>query len=362
MDVLNAAASFFARQAHDANWFSGGMQRFSSLALTGTEKIAPSGELHHLAAETRNKFFAYHCFRNPQGFVPNSGDWATQISACREHGAYTSIWLMEGAAARLTSSRGGSVSLRDLVDVPDPIAETKMALHTGAATVYARNAVDEGVRSGDRAGLTSAIEKFLESAESLSQPGYRRCTVEAIGLVARNLYPQVFTEISGHLASRSEEDYMLFWHGSGRGLYFNPMHLTPISQFRRWMLDKSLSSAPNAAAVNNVVAGFFWALTLVNIRNPEVVANFLRSLPSSRWKPHAEAIRDGVGSALVVWKHLTREDQLAEAFIEHQIAGGGARESVEGIVETATARLSSYGDADRRENRIADLYLFDGVR
>lgn len=363
VNLLNASAAVISEGAFRSKWLSPALHQFSSAALSSSEQISPSSSLRSEFRETRNKLHAFHYFTCADAYVRTSGSWSEQTADCRRQGSYSSIWLLEGIGARLARASRPGVSLRDLADVPNAIAETRMALHTGAGTIYAREAVQGGVRSSGERGLNIAIEKFLEEAGSLAYPGYRRFIVEALGLVVRNLHPELMARVSNLLASRSEEDQSLFWHGSGRGFYFNPLQLMPVRRFRHWILDQSINEAPNSEAVNNLVAGFFWALTLVNVRNPEVVADFLRRLPVNRWTVHTGAICDGVSAALLVWEHLTREDRLTESFIDYLVSGsGGLRQFwVEEIGTLANSRLLRQNEAEQDEQRIADLYSFQGA-
>ena len=58
-----------------------------------------------------------------------------------------------------------------------------------------------------------------------------------------------------------------------------------------------------------------WALTLVNIRSPEVVEAALASWDGS---PGAgEAIADGASSALLVWRHWAGWDAWLARFLDY---------------------------------------------
>ncbi|MFT5466231.1 MAG: hypothetical protein ACI8UO_001329 [Verrucomicrobiales bacterium] len=359
MSFLDSAASYLAREAFDSNWVTKGMLKFSNVALNGARRFSPTNDLRHLATETQNRLSAFHYFKNPGLYAPATGDWESQVAKARELGSYTSIWLMEGIAGRLAESAGDRVDLRALAVVPDSISESTMTLHTGAGTVSARNAVEAGLRSGGGTGLTLEIERFLEEAEELSHPGYRRCTVEALGLVIRNLYPNLLTPVGSQLANRSLEDYQLFWHGSGRGLYFNPLQMMPGSRFRHWVLENSIGSAPSREAVDNIIAGFFWALSLVNLRQPEAPANAFANLAEEKWAPFAPAIINGVSSALLVWKHLTGdEERLVEKFIQRQTPGGKPNWLTE-VFAAVQERFLSESETISEGSRIAEIYLYE---
>jgi hypothetical protein len=186
--------------------------------------------------------------------------------------------------------------------------------------------------------------------------------LEALGLVVRSLFPQFILPISNHMvAIASPRAFALFWHGVGRGLYFNPLHLCiPISH---WSLDEMLSIAPDVDARGNLLSGFFWAMTLVNIRHPEVITYFLGGRPIEHWEPDFAAISDGVSAALLVWHHLTGDNGTTEHFLGH--VPSAARERLrrfweDQIVSLSYRRLTHEYDRLRRDDRIADIFRFQG--
>jgi len=89
-----------------------------------------------------------------------------------------------------------------------------------------------------------------------------------------------------------------FWHGVGRALYFSPTQFLPLCS-KPWQgLDTSLQEPPHEAGRRNAVAGFVWALTLVNIRNTEIVAEFLDR--NVAHLPEPQTFVNGLCSALIV--------------------------------------------------------------
>lgn len=61
----------------------------------------------------------------------------------------------------------------------------------------------------------------------------------------------------------------------------------------------------------NAIAGLAWALTLVNIRHPEVLAAFLQHHGTEVAKD--DAFANGVCSAMVVWREVSPGDPYLDA-------------------------------------------------
>ena len=73
--------------------------------------------------------------------------------------------------------------------------------------------------------------------------------------------------------------------------------------------------APHELGRRNAVAGFAWAMTLVNLRQPEIVAAFLRRLGAK--VAVSDAFANAVFSALAVWQCCAPHDSCARAFCDH---------------------------------------------
>jgi hypothetical protein len=78
----------------------------------------------------------------------------------------------------------------------------------------------------------------------------------------------------------------------------------------------SQQEPPNESGRLNATAGLAFALTLVNIQQPEVLETFLARHGEDLSKN--DAFSSGVSSALMIWRYWTQEDAHFAAFREHQ--------------------------------------------
>ncbi len=193
------------------------------------------------------------------------------VRRAREHDLYRSLWLLEGlgyvyAEAAWVKSNGdgaprGLLSAKALDSLP---RAARLPLHTGLGLSLARREIPG---SSD---LDAALERFREGVRSNARPALRPPAFEALGLVVRNLEPHLLDEVDARLEGEEQE---LYWHGVGRGLYFAASQTFPGTLPRAFT--KARDEAPRASARRNALAGLAWAFAMVNLRHPEVVADFV---------------------------------------------------------------------------------------
>jgi hypothetical protein len=106
-----------------------------------------------------------------------------------------------------------------------------------------------------------------------------------------------------------------FWHGIGRALYFLPTAFFPGARLLDTVLRRAQEEPPHALGCRNATAGAAWAFTLVNMREPRIMEEFL-SQDGSRI-PDQQAFENGVQSSLVIWRDCAEHDPYLRAFREH---------------------------------------------
>jgi len=175
---------------------------------------------------------------------------------------------------------------------------------------------------GSDGDVQEALGRFVELCDDNSRDGFVGAAYEALGLVARNLYPQMVEAIDRRLAARDDDLGAHFWHGVGRAVYFAPTNFLPGRCSRRRIAEALAREPPHPLAARNAVAGLAWAMALVNIRHPEILQAFLgRFVPGAL---DADAFADGVSSAIVIWHRAAPDDPDLEAFCRHRPASDPA--------------------------------------
>lgn len=273
--------------------------------------VAPSREGRLAWQELRNKLEVYELFDGAEETLRLSEDSAYSpselVGRADALGPFRSVWATEGAGhshAESALARGGGVPRGLLSDAAT--SRGMAALHAGMGLALAsrvlRNVSD--ARDGD--ALRLALARFVALCRDNSHEAYVGAAYEALGLVARNLHPQLVEAIDGLPREASEELNEYFWHGVGRAIYFAPTNLAPLGDTAARAFEMARSEPPHESGRRNALAGVAWALTLVNIRQPELVECVLARCGARA--DERDALRNGVASALVVWRDSTRED------------------------------------------------------
>ena len=239
------------------------------------EVCASSAEARTSWREFQNKVEAFTCFSYSDEFRADQVD------------AYQRLWLLEGRGyQQAETALQGETAEHDL-----------LPLHTGMGLAFACRTMQAA------ADISSKTGSFLELCNKHALPGYQGACYEALGLVARNLYPEGLFACEQSLPLEIRE---YFWHGVGRGLYFIPTNLIPVASAPWRAVQMALREPPDQLSRLNAISGLIWAVALVNIRHPEVMDLFrfhhAGDLPAS-------AFENGVRCALRVWDLATRSSR-----------------------------------------------------
>jgi hypothetical protein len=274
--------------------------------------------------------------------------------------AYTGLWAMEGlgyagarAAAGDSAVAGTSPGGDRFGGMP---ARAVVPLSTGAALAAAELLLAEVDLGADE----ERVRRWLERCRDDAVPGFPELVAEALGLVARTLDPWRLPRLDELLAAADPALADYLWHGAGRGLYFAPMHLLPWSGGCRRAFAKARSEPPRTAGRRNATAGLAWALTLVNVRSPEVAEACLAGCGEEA--DAEQAVANGASSALLVWRQWAGADRLLDRFLAHRPAAAGrALRWRRRVVEPCRAALAASPVDLLREGRLAALFRFQGA-
>lgn len=200
---------------------------------------------------------------------------------------YATLWAVEGIGhwygdtffTRQEVPRG---ILRDayILDVPE---ESFTMLNAGIGMSFAQHWIKMVNHLSDPANIRHVLGQITALCRDNATPGYEGAALESLGLITRNgqFYNETRPDQMVQLVSR-ELEYMdpeafdYFWRGAGRAHYFLPIHFVP-AYGSVWHAFRMIQQAvPNNRAWLNAIAGLAWGFSTVNIRHPQVVANFVK--------------------------------------------------------------------------------------
>jgi hypothetical protein len=274
--------------------------------------------------ELHNKLLAFQTFKYVDVGLELPRTAAAPLEAWIDKASqldpYASIWAMEGLGryyADRVWEHGGIPSALLTADVlRDLPVRSLLPLHTGMGLAFAERLVRQFDAQGSEKAVRTMLQQFIDLGRQNARRGYLYCTLEALGLIMRFCAPQLVPVADRQLAAMAPDVLGLFWHGLGRGLYFLPLNLMPSARSFQRALEMSQAEPPHALGRRNALAGLAWALTLVNIRHPQILESVVKA-HGATWcseKPFS----NGVGSALMIWYDMQGDDLYLDAFRHYQ--------------------------------------------
>jgi hypothetical protein len=265
----------------------------------------------------RNNFSVYGLVKGARS--PASADVTSTIDLVRRVesayglGAYADLWAIEGLGhdyAKLLLDRGGSG--RIMMDGPAASlpASSLTMMHAGLGLAVAERLLPHLTPCASRSQFRTVLTAFVDTCDANSRPGYRGAAYESLGLVARTWHPRLISGLDTGLREFNEGLLGFFWHGAGRALNFLPTYIVPI--FSPWRAANR--EAPHELARRNLRAGLAWAWTLVNMRQPWILAELLRRHCTT--PDETDAFINGLASAVIVAADITPNDPYATALAD----------------------------------------------
>ncbi len=274
--------------------------------------------------EFQNKLQTFTLFEYADSLLdlPDGADVPLSVLTAKAAalGPYDAVWATEGIghyyAERSRSRRG---ILTDPFKDGGTNTETGgslIALHAGLGLSFANRMLKTLSARSSAAELRRTVREFFDLCRENSIDGYKGAAYEALGLVVRNLYPHLVSPID-HLLSETDESLAgLFWHGIGRALYFAPTNCLPSGTSFLRAIEMTQREPAHTLGRLNAMAGLIWAATLVNIRHPAIMENFVNTQGSqfSMW----DAFYNGMTSSIVVWHDCAGDDSSLSQFYKYR--------------------------------------------
>lgn len=288
--------------------------------------VAPWKSWQIAAWEIQNKLYAFSLFEQVDLELGSNLRLPAMVAKASQLDVYSAVWATEGAGHYYAVSRlseGDTILQISLaVRATDLPLASLTPLHAGVGLALAESvlrAVDEDKTARARDTLAS----FLQECTSSFEAGYREIVYEALGLVTRNLYPHLISEIAHSFGTLNPELDQFFWHGFGRGAYFAPSSFSPGNKAGWRGMQTHLKGIRTLQNRRNAIAGFTWALALVNIKQPEILAAFLEN---HRTELDEDALYNGLLSGLVVWmKSSSRDDGYVRRLLRYGLPHNNRR-------------------------------------
>jgi hypothetical protein len=239
-------------------------------------------------------------------------------------GAYPDLWAVEGLGHiyALTFWNKGRPIRGILTGVsPDVVpAKSLTMMHAGIGLGFAQQLMNTITPFRPPEEIRGVLREFVTLVDENSRRGYEGAAYESLGLVTRMWHPQMVGVVDEHLRDFAPQVRGYYWHGVGRAHYFLPLFFVP-GLLSPWLVIER--EAPDELALLNMTAGLAWATTIVNVRQPELMENFIRL--------HGERVSctpgftNGLMSTLIMGIDITPGDAYIMRFLDYRPARSDAR-------------------------------------
>jgi hypothetical protein len=273
--------------------------------------------------ELQNKLEAFEMFAHVDSLlgIPSQGEVRLPelIRRAEALGPYCAVWATEGLgyylATKFCERREAPQNLLNGARGSEVPEKTLLPLHAGMGLAIADRFMKTVRQGSSGSEIRRVLDQFVTVCRDNSMPGYIGATYESLGLLTRNLYPQMIPKLDHELGKVGGDLAGYFWHGVGRGIYFAPTNLLLAGNSER-AVKMTLQEPPHEFGRRNALAGLAWAKTLVNIRHPEILAGFLQRHGTQ--SGNNNAFVNGVSSSVIVWLDSVADDHHLRAFCNYE--------------------------------------------
>lgn len=285
-----------------------------------------------------------------------------QIEKCYARGEYPALWLIEGLGERYAkaymdtgAALNGLLSAGKGASLPE---KTQLMMHAGAGIEFAKHSIGHLTPCSSEAEIDDALKTFLRLCEDNCQERYIGAALESLGLVTRTWYIQMVSLIYDRLALLHVPASEFFWRGAGRAMYFSPMYMLP--GFSPW--HAADHEPPNETARRNARAGVAWAFTIVNIRQPEITANFLKNHSSEI--SGNDAFTDGAYSTLIMAGEMVPGHRFVTGYCRYQ-PDRNDTEAVDAwnkyVGSDCEARVNYYRQTLKTHDKLGEVFRYHSL-
>lgn len=287
------------------------------IALQSTDlfqTVLPESEVRTALIELRNKLQAFYLFQHVSSVLnlPNVILPLTELQQrAAALGPFFSVWATEGLGHYYTRQHTTRNFPEKLLCDTDGILPraTLVPLHAGMGLALAEALLNYEYNTRQLAA------HFLELCRKNARTGYLGAAFESLGLAVRNLRPDLVAGLDREFAQKDEALLAYFWHGVGRGIYFTPANGLPwVFPWQGYQM--CLQEPPHLLGRINALAGFAWALTLVNIQHPQILAAFFKYHQADL--RHEDALMNGIFSASVIWLESAPKDFSVQTLLSYR--------------------------------------------
>jgi hypothetical protein len=279
-------------------------------------------------------------------------------------GPFFSLWAIEGLGHDYGDSFWNQGTVPSRILSPEvtrdlPPGSLPM-LHAGIGLSIAQTTLKGLPWNAPAEEVRRRVSEILRLDRENSLPGYVGAAYESLGLVSRTLHPTMVSAVDRVVREVAPELRGYFWHGVGRAIYFWVFNFLPCSDWQ--IFEMARREAPDEEALLNAWAGAAWGYTLVNMRQPGVMAELLIG-------PHGEDLArnggfsNGLASSVIMRYDTTPDAPFIEPFIHYRPRGSRrVAELWDRLVQIpGETALKVYYPVISQHRRVGDVFRYQDL-
>lgn len=337
-----------------------------------TLRVFTSVENARLAwQELRNNYEVFNLVKNVKSLlnIPEEGedfDLGKLIEDAYRLGAYPDLWAVEGLghdyAMRFYPLWGQGKPVRGIMtDALDGALPSKSLtmMHAGLGLAFAEQLMRQITPYSSTGDVQRVLCEFVTLVKNNSRLGYEGAAYESLGLVTRFWHSQMVRIVDQNLLDIEPELVSYFWHGVGRAHYFLPIYFVP-GLLSPWLAIER--EAPHESALCNMTAGLAWATTIVNIRQPKILENFLKYQYDRISKP--EAFTNGVMSTVIMGIDITPGDVYITSFLQYEPSSSDQRSAerwAKAVAHPANEAVHRIHPVLKKHGRLGEIFHYQDL-
>jgi hypothetical protein len=280
---------------------------------------------------------------------------------------YAALWAVEGLghdyAKHFWSPDGPPVHGLLGPDVASGLpAKSLLMLHAGIGLGFAEPLIGALDPIVDRELVEATVRRVVDLCRDNSLRGDVGAAWESLGLYTRSFHPQMLAPVDAALRRVAPQALGYYWRGVGRAYYFLPVNFLPCGRVTWRPFEMAREQSPDDETRRGAWAGIAWAITLVNMRQPEVLARLLIA-PHGNELAADDAFVNGVASSLIMRWDTTPGAPLIEEFLAYRPRGDRqlARLWEELIVAPAERALNDWYPVLRRREILGEVFRYQDL-
>lgn len=283
--------------------------------------LFPGHENPTALQEFKNKIEVFSLFEYVDELLPPVAERSLNrmIQSIGSLDTFSSIWAMEGIGHYYTEKIFSVIRFPEHLLSSEAVGNlpenTYIPLHAGMGLSLSRKCLENINGAASDEEIVELINYYIELCRKNSKSGYAGIMFETMGLITRNLYPHLLLRIDRGLKQFDKDYSEYFWHGAGRAMYFAPTGLASFWDENWSSIQAVKNEPPHNSGQLNALTGWLFALTLVNIRQPEIVAACLKAHQHLFANPETAA--EGISAGLLVWQYSAAETSYIDAFLSY---------------------------------------------